>query len=405
MNKARDSLGLVLTCDVQGNVLNVWRDDLGLGELFPVGRPLALALDRGSLGKALSFLDAIRGGHVILDWQMAITRREGVFVLNFVGAGEGEVLLISAARTRHEAVALLEDYALEAGIDWGSVHKEMEKELARVGFENEKDSALFDELGRLNNELINLQRELARKNAELARLNDQKNHFLGIAAHDLRNPLNAIQMYSEFLLDEVSEALDAEHVEFISIIHSSSQFMLRLVNDLLDVAKIESGKLYLDLEPRDLGSLLEHNVQVNKALAARKGIALRLELEASPLFADVDQPKIEQVLNNLITNAVKFSNPETTVTLSLRLEGDQALIMVSDEGLGIPPQELDNLFKPFHRTSVRPTGDEQSTGLGLAIAQRIVQGHKGEISVTSEVGKGTCFIVSLPLSPAIGRKE
>jgi signal transduction histidine kinase len=114
-------------------------------------------------------------------------------------------------------------------------------------------------------------------------------------------------------------------------------------------------------------------------------------------FMMIDKAKIEQVLNNLITNAVKFSNPGSSVEMRLTKSGEDVVLSVTDHGLGIPPQELDKLFKPFQRTSVRSTGGEESTGLGLAIVRKVVVGHAGKVWVDSEVGKGSTFYASLPI--------
>jgi signal transduction histidine kinase len=268
-----------------------------------------------------------------------------------------------------------------------------------------REVRLFEDLSRLNNELATAQRELAKKNAELARLNEQKNQFLGIAAHDLRNPLEVILTYSDFLLDFLhgeGDCLPPEHLEFVRTIHTSSAFMLNLVNDLLDLSKIEAGRLELDLSQVDLAKLVARNVTLNRALAAKKGteIVFRQEGELPPLR--LDAAKIEQVLNNLIGNAVKFSPPESTVEVRLAAAPEDGWIVLSvaDQGEGLPLHEVDQmekLFRPFERTRVRSTGDEKSTGLGLAIVKSIVTGHRGEIRVESEPGQGATFHVRLPM--------
>ncbi|HEV2844430.1 MAG TPA: HAMP domain-containing sensor histidine kinase [Thermoanaerobaculia bacterium] len=260
----------------------------------------------------------------------------------------------------------------------------------------ERDSFYFDELSQLNNELATTQRELAKSNHDLARLNDQKNQFLGMAAHDLRNPLDVILTYSDFLLEDAAPALRAEQVKFIEAIRSSSEFMLRLVENLLDLAKIESGKLELDLERTDLVALVERNIALNRVLASRKDIGIRLHQSGEPLEMVADPVKLEQVFNNLIGNAVKFSPPGSTVDVRVTVGADAVTLSVEDRGPGVPPDELDKLFRPFERTRVRSTAGEKGTGLGLAIVKRIVEGHRGEIRVESEGGRGSTFHVSLP---------
>lgn len=257
---------------------------------------------------------------------------------------------------------------------------------------------LRQNLVRLNNDFSNLNRELQKNNAELVKLNDLKNQLLGMAAHDLRNPIGAIQNLSSFLLEETAKTLSPEHLQFLTLIHSSSRFMLSLLDDLLDIAKIEAGKLDLNLIPTDLGDLVKGVVRLNQIMADKKKIRIQLHQYESLPLVPLDSMKIEQVLNNLLSNAMKFSAPETTITVSLLRSGDHVTVSVADQGPGIPQEDMAKLFQPFSKTSVRSTGGEKSTGLGLAIVRKIVLGHLGKIWVQSEVGKGSTFFFSLPLN-------
>lgn len=170
------------------------------------------------------------------------------------------------------------------------------------------DARFFDDLSRLNNELATLQRDMVRKNVELQALNELKNRILGVAAHDLRSPLGVILSYSEFLEAELGDALTDEQRDFVVTIRQTSEFMLRMVTDLLDVSAIEAGQLRLDLEPTDLAQLVRRNVTLNRVLAARKDIAVEMELPDAIPPMPLDSGKLEQVVNNLIGNAVKFSH-------------------------------------------------------------------------------------------------
>ncbi len=261
---------------------------------------------------------------------------------------------------------------------------------------NQEVGELRRNLLQLNNDFSNLNRELHKSNAELVKLNDLKNQLLGTAAHDLRNPIGAIQSLSDFLLEEAADSMSPEHCQFISLIHSSSRFMLSLLDDLLDIAKIEAGKLDLTLAPTDMIDLVKRNVDINQILAGKKKIRIQLHCyeRLSPIA--VDSLKIEQVLNNLISNAIKFSPAQTVVTVSVVQSGNHITVSVADQGQGIPKEEMNKLFEPFSKTSVHSTGGEKSTGLGLAIARKIVLGHLGKIWVQSEVGQGTTFFFSLP---------
>jgi signal transduction histidine kinase len=263
------------------------------------------------------------------------------------------------------------------------------------GSDDPDETAPYEEFSRLNNELTNLQRELAGRNAELARLNEQKNRFLGMAAHDLRSPLGVILTYASFLEEDATE-LRPEHREFLRIIRRSSEFVSQMLTDLLDMSAIESGQLQLNSQSVDVGSLVAHSVAVNRALAAPKQIEVVLApVPPLPPIA-IDPGKIEQVLNNLISNAVKFSHSGSRVTVRVSRGEDIVTVSVEDAGQGIPQADLSKLFKPFSTTSVRATAGEQSVGLGLAIVQRIVEVHGGRTWVESEVARGSVFHFTLP---------
>jgi PAS domain S-box-containing protein len=231
---------------------------------------------------------------------------------------------------------------------------------------------------------------------ELERLNQLKTEFLGMAAHDLRAPIGRILSLARFLFDEVATALTEEQLGFLSDIRNSSQFTLQLIDDFLELSSIESGNFHLDLRRSDPRQLLEHNVGLNAELAQRKYIHVGLQIEGALPELSIDKAKIEQVLNNLISNAVKFSQPGTAVEVSARAQDGNVLISVRDQGPGIPEAERDKLFQSFCRTSVRSIATERSTGLGLAIARKIVEEHGGHIWVESQVGVGSTFLFTLP---------
>lgn len=238
--------------------------------------------------------------------------------------------------------------------------------------------------------------ELERKNVQLEQLNKEKNQFLGMAAHDLRNPLAVIQGYSQMLLEKFSKTQEDKPLLMLESIKRSSSFMLALINDLLDVSVIESGIVNLHLSRFNLLSLVEEIIPLANKLAVEKKINLERKGESSPIEIYCDQNKIEQVLMNLLTNAIKFSNPGSNIEISFSPTETEVLIAVKDQGAGIPDEEKSKLFKPFTKTSVKATGGEASTGLGLAIVKKIIEAHHGKIWVESQVGVGSTFFVSLP---------
>ncbi len=238
--------------------------------------------------------------------------------------------------------------------------------------------------------------ELRLKNERLEQLDQQKNHMLGMAAHDIRNPLGIIFGYAKFLQVDAGPSLSAEHRAFLDAITESSEFILGLVEQLLDISTIESGKLIIDRAPVDLSRLAMSHVDLIGILAARKNIRIRFDPPREAVIVNADGSKIEQVLSNLTGNAIKFSASGSSIVVRVTATPTRAEFSVEDQGPGIPDNELSRLFRPFSTTSVRATDGERSTGLGLAIARRIVEGHGGEITVDSHVGKGSTFRVSLP---------
>jgi signal transduction histidine kinase len=242
------------------------------------------------------------------------------------------------------------------------------------------------------------QHQLLEANTALTESNQKLNQFVGMAAHDLRNPLTVLIGFAKFLImDPASVNLTDRQSRFIKSIAASAEFMLRLVNDLLDVSRIEAGELSLDRQRTDLVALVESNVAVNRILVEEKDIRFVVSITGDIPLMNFDADKIEQVLNNLLSNAAKFSQPGSTVKASLARVGSVIELRVQDEGPGIPADELDKLFKPFSRTSVKSTSGEKSTGLGLLIAKQVVDAHGGSITVESTVGEGTTFIVRLPV--------
>ena len=249
----------------------------------------------------------------------------------------------------------------------------------------------------LNQELNNITRLLHKKNSQLSRLNLEKNQFLGMAAHDLRKPIGLILAYSEFLREDLSERLNTEQKDFLNTIQESSLFMKRLVDDFLDVSSIESGKFGLDLQPADMITVLKQSLKPNRLQAGKKKIELQVITKEPIPPVNIDASKIEQAVTNLVSNAIEHSDPGSTVIITLFHDPEYLVFEVRDKGLGIFPEDMDKLFKPFGKTKGKKTSGEKSTGLGLAITQKIINAHKGEIRVDSHPGKGTTIRFTLPL--------
>lgn len=238
---------------------------------------------------------------------------------------------------------------------------------------------------------------LGQKNEELTALNTLKNEFLGMAAHDLRNPIAIIVGFTDLMLCNMVGELTPKQNEIMSKVKKRCQVMLALINDYLDLSVIESGNLKLNINKvEDLIHFLKDCHESNAMIAKTKSIHLDLKFDDNLPPVYMDKERITQVLSNLVNNAIKFSHPGTSITLAVANDNQGVRISVQDEGQGIPKEEQSKLFGKFARTSVKSTAGEKSTGLGLAIVKKIVEAHGSQITVESEPGKGSTFSFTLP---------
>ena len=253
---------------------------------------------------------------------------------------------------------------------------------------------LFEQLMATNNEMAVLHRELTQKTLALEAARELNNQFLGMAAHDLRNPLHVIGGMSKVLLRS-KNVNDMERKLLQSIVDSSG-FMRRLVDDLLQVSELDAGVLQLNRESFSIQELVTERVELQRSLASEKRILITTRfLEPLPVITG-DRMRLAQVIDNLVSNAMKYSASGTTVTVTARATRTGIRVSVADEGQGIAPLELRKLFQPFGVTSTHSTGGEKSTGLGLLIVKRIAEAHGGSVLVRSRVGVGSTFHLLLP---------
>jgi len=239
--------------------------------------------------------------------------------------------------------------------------------------------------------------EKSRLYQELVELNELKNGFLGMAAHDLRNPNVLIRLYLNQLVESLEGTNEIQRT-WINKIQSISRSMMTLIDDFLDVSNVEAGQLQLDVNPVKLNVFITDNYEDNKSITEKKSITLKLDLKKELPIVDIDSDRINQVINNLITNAMKYSAPNTEIILSVEVIDKEVVVSVIDQGQGIHPDDLNKLFKMFGKTRGKPTANEKSTGLGLVICKHIVEAHGGRIWVESEgIAKGSTFKFTLPL--------
>jgi signal transduction histidine kinase len=268
-------------------------------------------------------------------------------------------------------------------------------DLAAVIRRTRETHRLYEELARLNSELTTSQRELARMVTRLQSLNEFKDELLGMAAHDLRNPLHANNAYIAFLARE-SEGMTPGARELLGRLQANSGYMLRLIDDVLDFSAIQSGRVRLQREECAIEEILTSVLRTMSIIAAQKEVHIEYSSGAGLPQLRVDRVKISEALHNLVANALQYSPPHATVEVRIASAGGGVSIEVEDRGPGIPPDELPNVFKPFTRLSSDAVAGQRSIGLGLAIARRLVEAHGGTIDVRSKLGTGSLFTLHLP---------
>jgi len=236
--------------------------------------------------------------------------------------------------------------------------------------------------------------ELELSNKELAQLNIEKNNFLGIAAHDIRSIAGAINSFASLIQSEE----DPERIrKFGTIIFDSSKRLIHLVTYLLDISKIESGTIKLNKRVINYIAFIKSRIDLFSILAEKKDISIALDSSTESIALMMDPMYLSEVIDNLLSNAIKYSYQGTEIIVKISISDKTVLTEVIDKGMGIKENELAGLFEPFKKTSNKPTGGETSTGLGLAIAKKIVNLHKGTIGANSKGREGTTFYYYLPL--------
>lgn len=230
---------------------------------------------------------------------------------------------------------------------------------------------------------------------EVARLKDE---FVGLISHELRTPLSSILGYLELLRDDEDQPLTEEQLKYLGVAERNAHRLLRLVGDLLFTAQVESGKFPLELREVELETIVSASVETAKPLAAAAGIELHVELPDARAIVTGDPTRLGQALDNLVSNAVKFTPRDGSITIGLGIDGPNVIVTVRDTGMGIPEAELDKLFSRFFRATTATRNAVPGVGLGLTITKAIITAHGGEMGVRSEEGVGTEFSVTLPLA-------
>ncbi len=261
-------------------------------------------------------------------------------------------------------------------------------------------------IGQRTNELTDLNKELAQSNSELERVSRLKSEFLARMSHELSTPMNAIVGFSDLLAEESEGPLNTEYRRFVQHIQEGARHLLQLINDVLDLSKIEAGKLEISSTRFQASEALEEVLTVIRPLALIKHIQIQNEL-LPDVYISADRTRFKQILYNLLSNAVKFTPETGKVWIQAKPENWDILFIIGDTGIGIPREEHENIFSEFHQVGANGAGPTEGTGLGLAITRKLIEMHGGTIRVESELGTGSRFSFNLhaaepPMESATG---
>ena len=276
-------------------------------------------------------------------------------------------------------------------------------------------TALADEFnrmaGKLNDSYANLEKKVEERTAELQEVNqrlkeldDLKSDFVSMASHELRSPMASMKMGVSTVLKEMVGPLNEEQKTMLEIADRNIDRLTKLTSELLDLTKIEAGQLDITLEDHDMLELANEVVEAAGPLALSKGVKLTAEARPGPVIARCDHDRIYQVIQNIVGNALNFTE-DGSVTIKVESAGDSVRVCVKDTGPGIPPEAVSTIFEKWSQAHSETRSEKRGTGLGLAICKGIVEAHGGRISVETEVGRGTMFCFTLPVSGPDERQE
>jgi len=246
------------------------------------------------------------------------------------------------------------------------------------------------------NERIQALNELVIAKEEAEKADKIKSAFLATMSHELRTPLNSIIGFTGIILQGIKGPLNNEQKKQLTMVRASSQHLLSLINDILDISKIEAGQLQLSVEEFDLKSSIKKIIESTRPLAEKKGLSILYTISNEINFITGDQRRFEQILLNLISNAIKFTD-KGSVTIECFIEDNQIQFRINDTGIGIKSKDIDTIFQPFHQIDSGLTRKFEGTGLGLSICKKLIEQMGGKIWIVSTWGMGSTFCFSIPI--------
>lgn len=333
-------------------------------------------------------LDYRLGAHTGLEL-LEVARQNGFVAPLILLTGQGDKEIDEAAM-----VAGAADYLVKDKLDAPLLERSIRYSLAQA----KTMEALRQERAKLAERVEARTHELSMANVELAKAAKAKDEFLANMSHELRTPLTGILAMTEVLGRELYGPLNDKQKRHVGILEESGQHLLSLINDILDIAKIDASKLELNYSRISLQNVCEASIRLVKQAARKKEIDIQLTISAEIDTIECDERRLKQMLVNLLSNAVKFTPLHGKIGLSVEPDIDktQLIFIVWDTGIGIPVQQIDHLFKPFNQLDSSLTRQYQGTGLGLSLVARMAKLHGGHVSVESEEGKGSRFSIHLP---------
>lgn len=261
----------------------------------------------------------------------------------------------------------------------------------------QEQASPLEQLREVNRRLEQQIAELRSVNAELVRANAVKTRFLTQMSHEVRAPLHTIQGYAELLGDESYGVLSDEQRRFVKHVSEAGRLLTELLSDVMDLAKIEAGKIELDVQPMNVNRAAEQAARIVQGVARNGSVAIRIETDEQEPVALADERRVKQVLVNLLSNAIRYSPEGSSVDVHVSGEGEWIKVCVRDEGIGIAPEDQERIFEEFVRAGP-DRDDPERTGLGLPLSRELVKLHGGEMNVDSAPGKGSTFWFTLPVA-------
>jgi len=327
-------------------------------------------------------------------------KRTNALIAENADAYRGSRNLLIGAAAGTIVLALLLGFALS----WSLVGpiQQIDSRLAAIAsgnFTGHVDVTNRDELGALAANVNRMNDELQRLYRELETASEHKSEFLANMSHELRTPLNAIIGFSQVVREGISGEVNAKQAEYLDDILTSGNHLLALINDVLDLSKVEAGQVQLVLAPFSIRDALERGLSMVREQATRDGVQMALHANGGLDTVTGDERRIRQVIFNLLSNAVKFTPSGGLVDVSATQSNGEVRVSVADTGPGIAAEDLDRIFQEFQQTE-EGARHQEGTGLGLALSKRFVEMHGGRIWCDSEVGRGSTFVFSLPAGPA-----